>query len=72
MVDAVIAIVADPTDVHALPSADSYPVKVLPLRTNFTQRGGADVDPVRFCDAPPVDGRHCSATPFGGDTSIRA
>ena len=34
--------VDDPTCVHVVPSADSYPVIVLPARVSFTHRGAVD------------------------------
>src|SRR5690348_1684095 len=67
-----IGIVSVPTSVQFVPSADSYPVNVSPLRTSLIQCGAIDADPAVFTLVPPVASRRWNATPFDADTSMKA
>jgi hypothetical protein len=61
-----IEIVAAPTVVHVLPSADMNPVTVPPLRVSFSHCGDAWLPPPMYVVAPPVADRVMnSRLPFG-------
>src|SRR5579885_2662181 len=60
------AIVSLPTSVHVLPSADTYPVTVLPLRTSRTQYGTVAAGPAVCVVCPPATVRRWNAVPFPG------
>src|SRR5258708_5830016 len=60
------------TALQLTPSADSKPVIAFPLRTMRTQSGGVESEAAALSELPPVEGRHCSATPLADETSMSA
>src|SRR5215204_447772 len=64
-----IANVSDATSVQATPSADSYPLRVVPARVSLTQRGAVDWLPVVLVVTPPSATRRWNGTPFSGDAA---
>src|SRR5689334_18335653 len=65
-------IVDEPTSVHVVPLGDRYAVKVVPLRTSFTQYGATGPETLVLVLLPPVLDRRMKLTPLEGVTNTPA
>src|SRR5258705_13770449 len=66
------ATVSLPIKVQLTPSAKTYALNNVPLRTSFTQRGGPVAPPEVYVVPPPAPVRRSKATPLLGVTSTVA
>src|SRR5205809_749236 len=67
-VDDMLTVVV-PTVVQLTPSADHWPVNVLPLRISRTQPGAEPGMMLTLALVPPMAARYCIATPLPGVTT---
>ena len=58
--------VVEPSDAQVVPFDEIYPVKVLPVRTNFNQYGATGPAETALEVVPPVAARYWNVAPLEG------